>query len=88
MINPEKLGLDHLSKFLPHIAIATSNNYVEKMKIPYQATSFVGAKIRPTLKSIYAYKLSGKPAEAYHDELLTGMHFVPVFNCIQSTEYF
>ena len=62
MINPEKLGLDHLSKFLPHIAIATSNNYVEKMKIPYQATSFVGAKIRPTLKSIYAYKLSGKPA--------------------------
>jgi hypothetical protein len=84
VITPERLGLNHLSKFLPCIVIAACSRYIEKMKIPYQATSFVGAKIDPSSNDIYVYKLPGKPAggvplltgnrEALGDNLFASIH--------------
>jgi len=70
VIMPGKLGLDHLSKFLPSIVVASSPRYIAKMKIPYQATSFVGAKTHPGSDDTYVYKLPGKPAGGV--PLLTG----------------
>jgi hypothetical protein len=63
------LGLDTLAKLLPEIIISASPEYIKKMKVPYQATSFLAAKIRNenedsltnTSPVPYIYKLSGKP---------------------------
>ena len=34
------LNCYHLSKILPYIVIGASNEYIDKMNVPYQATSF------------------------------------------------
>jgi hypothetical protein len=79
LISPSTdFGLHALGKILPEIVISASPGYIEKMKVPYQATSFLAAKIRnenekSDIKNSpvpYIYKLPGKPGGGV--PLLTG----------------
>ena len=54
-------GLDYLGEILPEIVIGASSNYVSKMKVPYQATSYVTARTGKSGKGTYIYKLIGRP---------------------------
>ncbi len=60
----------HLSKILPYIVIGASNEYIDKMKVPYQATSFVAGEVYSQNSGIYAYKIIGKQGGGV--KLLTG----------------
>lgn len=53
------LGGYHLSKLIPYVVVGASNEFVEKMNIPYQATSFIASQVFSQDSGIYAYKLSG-----------------------------
>jgi hypothetical protein len=55
------LGLHHLGEILPEIVVGASSEYVDKMKVPYQATSYVAARAQPTGNATYIYKITGKP---------------------------
>ena len=45
VISPKhNLGLDYLYSVLPEIVIGASKNYINEMKVPYQATSFIAAQ--------------------------------------------
>ena len=39
------LKCNHLSKIIPYIVIGASDEFVSKMIVPYQATSFIAAKL-------------------------------------------
>jgi hypothetical protein len=60
----------HLSEILPYIVIGVSNEYVDKMKVPYQATSFIAGEVYSQNSGIYAYKIIGKQGGGV--QLLTG----------------
>jgi hypothetical protein len=47
---------------LPEIVIGASSRYINKMKVPYQATSYVAANTRRDGKGSYIYKIPGKSA--------------------------
>ncbi len=64
------LNCYNLSKILPYIVIGVSNEYVDKMKVPYQATSFVVGEVYSQNSGIYAYKIKGKQGGGI--QLLTG----------------
>jgi hypothetical protein len=64
------LNCYHLSKILPYIVIGASNEYVDKMKVPYQATSFIAGEVYSQNSGIYAYKINGKQGGGV--QLLTG----------------
>ena len=53
--------LDYLGKILPEIVIGASSDYVSKMKVPYQATSYVAARTKESGKAVYIYKIPHKP---------------------------
>jgi len=53
--------LYHLGEILPEIAIGATSGYVSKMKVPYQATSYVAARARQSGKGVYIYKITHKP---------------------------
>ncbi len=55
------LGLHYLGEILPEIVIGASSEYVTKMKVPYQATSYVAARTKKSGKGIYIYKVTDKP---------------------------
>ncbi|MDW3621181.1 MAG: hypothetical protein QOK51_03520, partial [Nitrososphaeraceae archaeon] len=55
-------GLEYLSKILPEIVIGASSGYVSKMKVPYQATSYVTARTKESGKGVYIYKIAHKPS--------------------------
>jgi hypothetical protein len=62
VISPKlDFGLEHLARILPEIIIGASKDYINRMKIPYQSTSFVSANARVDGKGLYIYKL---PAES------------------------
>lgn len=62
VLKPSKdLGLYHLGEILPEIVVGASSEYVGMMKIPYQATSYVAARAKPTGNATYIYKITGKP---------------------------
>jgi hypothetical protein len=50
-----------LGEILPEIVIGASSGYVNKMKVPYQATSYVAARASQGGKGIYIYKIAHKP---------------------------
>jgi hypothetical protein len=50
-----------LGEILPEIVIGASSGYVSKMKVPYQATSYVAARARQRGKGVYIYKIAHKP---------------------------
>lgn len=64
------LGCHHLSKILPYVLIGASNEYVDKMSVPYQATSFIAGEAYSQNSGIYAYKVIGKQGGGI--QLLTG----------------
>lgn len=53
--------LYHLGEILPEIVIGATSGYVSKMKVPYQATSYVAARARQSGKGVYIYKITHKP---------------------------
>jgi len=50
-----------LGEILPEIVIGASSGYVSKMKVPYQATSYVAARARQIGTGVYIYKITHKP---------------------------
>lgn len=62
VISPSNdFGLDYLGEILPEIVIGASSGYVSKMKVPYQATSYVAARTKESGKGVYIYKIPHKP---------------------------
>lgn len=49
----------YLSKIIPCVVIGASDEFVDKMNIPYQATSFIAAEAFSPNSGTYAYKLLG-----------------------------
>lgn len=71
VISPSRdFGLKSLGKMLPEIVIGASSRYINKMKVPYQATSYLAANTRRDGKGSYIYKIPGKSAGGI--PLLTG----------------
>lgn len=56
----EDFNLGSLSSILPNIVIGASKSYISKLKIPYQATSYIAAEVFPNSKR-YIYKVPGNP---------------------------
>jgi len=54
-------GLYNLGKILPEIVIGASEEYISSMKVPYQATSYIGARTGNTGKAVYIYKINNRP---------------------------
>lgn len=62
VISPSSdFGLDYLGGILPEIIIGASSDYVSKMKVPYQATSYVAARTGKRGKGTYIYKITDRP---------------------------
>jgi hypothetical protein len=62
VIQPLKdFGLKSLGRVLPELVIGASNEFIERMKIPYQATSFLVANTKPDLNGWYVYKIPEQP---------------------------
>jgi hypothetical protein len=58
IISPQNdYGLYYLGEILPEIVIGASYDYVDKMKVPYQATSYVAARTGNSGKGTYIYKI-------------------------------
>jgi hypothetical protein len=54
----DQLHLDSLSRILPYIVVGASKSYINKLSIPYQATSYVAAETYPE-SGRYIYKIPG-----------------------------
>src|SRR5919112_4044963 len=54
------LNCSHLSKILPYVVLGASDEYVNKMKVPYQATSFIAGEAYAPNSGKYAYKILGQ----------------------------
>lgn len=54
-------GLKSLGRILPEIVIGASSEFIKRMKIPYQATSFLVANTKPDLDGWYVYKIPEQP---------------------------
>lgn len=70
IIRPADLGLDRLAEYLPEIVIGATEKYIERMNIPYQATSFLAAKSGSHDSDGYIFKIPGKAGGGV--KLLTG----------------
>lgn len=53
------LQCPYLSKVIPYVVIGASEDFVNSMTIPYQATSFIAAEAFSPHSGIYAFKLLG-----------------------------
>lgn len=53
-------GCYHLSEKIPYVVIGASKDYVEKMNIPYQATSFIAGEVFSPNSGIFAFKFLEK----------------------------
>ena len=49
----------HLSKIIPYIVIGASDEFVNKMRVPYQATSFIAAEAFSPNSGVFIFKLIG-----------------------------
>ena len=66
VISPENFGLDNLAKILPRIVIGASTDYIDKMKVPYQATSYLAANSQDNDNiGPFIYKINGRKAGGY-----------------------
>ena len=62
VISPSNdFGLDYLGEILPEIIIGASSDYINEMKVPYQATSYVAARTNQSGRGVYIYKINNKP---------------------------
>jgi hypothetical protein len=57
----QDFGLRALGRVLPEIVIGSSYNFIERMKVPYQATSFLVANTKSDLTGWYVYKIPEQP---------------------------
>jgi len=57
----EDFGLKSLGRVLPEIVIGASYEFIKRMKIPYQATSFLVANTKSNLNGWYVYKIPEQP---------------------------
>jgi hypothetical protein len=57
----QDFGLRSLGRVLPEIVIGASYEFIKRMKIPYQATSFLVANTKSDLKGWYVYKIPEQP---------------------------
>lgn len=64
------LNCSHLSKILPYVVLGVSDEYVNKMNVPYQATSFIAGEVYAPNSGLYAYKIHGQQGGGV--TLLTG----------------
>lgn len=55
----DDLDCPYLSKVIPYVVIGASEEFVNRLTVPYQATSFVAAEIFSPNSGIYAFKLLG-----------------------------
>jgi hypothetical protein len=64
VISPaENFGLNYLGRILPEIVIGASKEYINKMKVPYQATSYLAANaVDNDNAGPFIYKLNGRKA--------------------------
>jgi hypothetical protein len=53
------LKCSHLSKIIPYIVIGASDEFVNKMSVPYQATSFIAAEAFSPHSGVFIFKLLG-----------------------------
>jgi hypothetical protein len=71
VISPKRdFGLDYLHRILPEIVIGASKDYINKMKVPYQATSFIAANTTSDRKGAYIFKIPNQRSGGI--KLLTG----------------
>lgn len=83
VIDPkEHLGLHTLARYLPKIVIGASPEYRRKMKVPYQATSFLAAAANEKADA-YVFKIPGQKGGGV--ESLTGGERKPGDNVYAST---
>jgi hypothetical protein len=62
IIHPlQDFGLRSLGRVLPEIVIGASNEFVKKMNVPYQATSFLVANTKSSANGWYVYKIPEQP---------------------------
>src|SRR5688500_19818632 len=54
-------GLYDLGEILPEIVIGASEEYICRMKVPYQATSYIAARTGNGGKQTYIYKINDRP---------------------------
>lgn len=54
-------GLYDLGEILPEIVIGASEEYICRMKVPYQATSYIAARTGNGGKPTYIYKINDRP---------------------------
>ncbi len=64
------LNCSHLSKILPYVVLGVSDEYVNRMNVPYQATSFIAGEVYAPNSGMYAYKIPGQQGGGV--TLLTG----------------
>jgi hypothetical protein len=57
----QDFGLRSLGRILPEIVIGSSREFIKKMKVPYQATSFLVANTKPDMNGWYVYKIPEQP---------------------------
>jgi hypothetical protein len=57
----QDFGLRYLGRVLPEIVVGASNEFIRKMKVPYQATSFLVANTRSSADGWYVYKIPEQP---------------------------
>jgi hypothetical protein len=57
----QDFGLESLGRVLPQIVVGASDEFIRRMKIPYQATSFLVANTKPNLDGWYVYKIPEQP---------------------------
>ena len=84
VISPSRdFGLEALGKLLPEIVLGASQDYINRMKIPYQATSFIVANTLPDAKGSYIFKIAGKQGGGIR--LMSGGRRKPGDNAYAST---
>lgn len=64
------LNCSHLSEILPYVVLGASDEYVDRMNVPYQATSFIAGEVYAPNSGMYAYKIHGQQGGGV--TLLTG----------------
>jgi hypothetical protein len=64
------LNCSHLSDIFPYVVLGASDEYVNKMNVPYQATSFIAGEVYAPNSGVYAYKIHGQQGGGV--KLLTG----------------
>ncbi|HEY7569989.1 MAG TPA: hypothetical protein VH796_01350 [Nitrososphaeraceae archaeon] len=85
VISPSKdFGLESLGKILPEIVIGANSEYISKLKVPYQATSYLAANAMDNNDvGPYVYKISSRKAGGV--PFLTGGKRRQIDNAFAST---